>query len=97
MNNLNEIAKIIQNVDIVIYKLRLALTKITNYMLKIAKKEWYNKKDMVKRQKIETMAVKRYINRERIYLPNKKEKNIEDNTGNSIDSDQVNDKYLLQL
>lgn len=91
----NWMEKGIKNADTVVHKLRLTLTRATNYRLKVAREERRKRKKMVQRRKIEAMAAKQCRARGGISLSSKKED--ESDIGNDIDPDQANDKYPLQL
>lgn len=89
--------KSIRNADIVGRKLEPALKRATNHRLKVASKERWKKKEMVERRKTEAIAAKRWKARRRISSSNEEEENYESDTGDEMDPDQTNDKYLLQL
>ena len=55
--------KVIQNTDTITYKLGPALIKITNYRLKVAKKEKQKREKIVDKQKVEVIGIKRYRKR----------------------------------
>lgn len=79
--------KSIRNIDAVIYKLELALTKAINYRSKVAIKMRQKRKKMVESQKTEAMPVKRQRARGRIILFSKEEKNYEGDINDEIDLD----------
>ncbi len=90
--------KDVRNADTVAHKLRLALTKVINQKLEVAKEERRKREKIVERRKIEAMAVKHRGARGGISLSNKEEENYESDIGDKTDSNQANnDKNQLQL
>ena len=90
--------KSIQNADTVARKLGPALIRAINYRLEVAREEQQKKKEMMERQKTETMAARRQRARGKISLSSKEEENYESDTGDETDSDQAgNNKNSLQL
>lgn len=64
----DRIDKSIKNVDAIAHKFRPVLIKITHYRLEIAIEKRQKKEEMIKKQKIENIAVKRQRARKRISL-----------------------------
>lgn len=73
------------------------MTRVINYRLEVASKEKQKMKKIVERQKTEAMVAKHWKVRRGISLSNEEEKSYESDTGDEIDSNQVNDEYLLQF
>lgn len=58
----------IQNVNIITYKLKPALTKKTSQMLKVTREEKQKKKKIIEKQKAESITAKYKKNREKTSL-----------------------------
>ena len=86
----------VQNPNTVACKLKLALTKASNYRLEVAREEKQKKEEMVEKQKTEAMDAKCHRNRKGISLFSKKKGNYKSDTRDDIDPNQADDKYLLQ-
>lgn len=56
--NLNWIEKNLQNIDIILSKIRLALIRAINYRIDNARKKKQKREQIIKRQKAEAMAAK---------------------------------------
>lgn len=88
------IKKDIRNADVVAYKLGLALTKVTNQRLEIAREEKQKREEMVEKQKTETMTTKYQRIRGGISLSNKEKRDYKSNIRDEMDPDKAgNDKY----
>ena len=85
----------IRNVDAVARKLKIDLTKVINYRLELAKEKVQKREEMVERQRIKTMAIKRQKARREISLFSEDEKKYESDTKDKTDSDKMNNEYLL--
>lgn len=82
MYNSNWIKKSIRNTNAIAYILKLALIRVINNRLEVAKEERQKKEKIKKKQKTEAMAAKRYkVRKEMSSFSKKKDKNdIKKNT-----------------
>lgn len=93
--NLDWIKKNIKNADTVACKFRPALTRVTNYRLKVAREEGQKREEMMERGKTEAMAAKCWKARGEIGFSSEKKRNYKSDTRDKIDSNQANDEYPL--
>ena len=85
----------IKNADAIACKLRLALTKVANNRLEVAREKRRKMEEMMEKQKAKAMAAKWQRTRKGISLSSKEE----DKNGarDDINPNQANNKYSLQL
>lgn len=76
-------------------KLGLALIRTTNYRLEDGKKKKQKRKDIVKKQKAETIAAKRRRARNGISLSSAEGRNYKSDIKDDIDLDKANHRYPL--
>lgn len=89
------IEKVTKSADAIARKFGLALTRVTNYRLKVAREKGQKREEIVEKWRRKAMAAKRQRARGGISLSSKEERNYEINTGDETDPDQVNDEYPL--
>lgn len=93
--NSNQIEKGIKNTNAIIRKLELALTKITNHRLEVAREEKQKKEEIIKKQRTKAIVAKRQRIRKEISLSNEEEKNYESDIRDKTNPDQADDEYSL--
>lgn len=81
------IEKGIKNIDAVTYKLKPALTRVTNHKLEVASKKKQKREEIVKRRKTKVMAIERWRTKRGISLFSEEEENYESDIGDETDSD----------
>lgn len=87
--------KSMRNANTFVRKLSPVSIRATNYRLEVAKKERRKREEMVERLKAEAMVAKQRRVGRGIGSPSTKED--ESDTGDDMNSDQSDDKYLLQF
>lgn len=83
------------NLDTIICKLRLVLTKTNNNKFKVARKKKFKKEEVKEMRKAKDITAKRHRAWGRINLSRKKKD--ENNTKNDKNPDPTKKKYSLQL
>lgn len=93
----NQIDKVIKNIDVVTHKLRSALTRVTNYRLKVISAEKQKREEIIEKQKTKAIATKHQRAKEQINLFSNKKRNYESDIRDKTNPEKVNNEYPLQL
>ena len=96
--DLDRMKKGISNTNVVTRNLRLALIKLTNHKLEIARKKQRKREEMVEKRKTKTITARWQKARRESCLSSKKKENYESDIKNKTDLKQAgNNKNPLQL